>query len=141
MSNKTNLSFFNAYIELDKTCAGRLGVKQNGVSSYINKLVEMRFAPNRSEVLPKLIKFRNYRKTMAHEVNAMRDSSEISKSDVKWIIRFTKQVARKADPVSKYERMSGFYSFFRKVRAVVIAAILAGGAFSIYYLLEYFQLI
>ena len=23
MSNKTNLSFFNAYIELDKTCAGQ----------------------------------------------------------------------------------------------------------------------
>lgn len=141
MSNKTNLSFFNEYIELDKTCASRLGVKQNGVSSYINKLVEYRYAPGRSEVLPRLIKYRNCRNSMAHESNALRDNGEITKSDIKWLIRFTKTVAHKADPVSKYERKAGFYAFWRKIRVLIIAAILAGGAFSVYYILQYLQLI
>ena len=141
MANKNNLTFFNAYIELDKACANRMGVRQNGVSSYINKLVEHRFAPGRSEALAKLIKYRNCRNTMAHEANALRDNDQISKADIKWIYRFTRLVSRKADPVSKYERMSGFYSFWQKVRTLIIIAIIAGGAFSIYYLLGYFGLI
>lgn len=141
MANKNNLIFFNAYIELDKACANRMGVKQNGVSSYINKLVEHRFAPGRSEALAKLIKYRNCRNTMAHEANALRDGSEVTKADIKWIQSFTRLVSRKADPISKYERMSGFYSFWQKVRTLIIIAILAGGAYSIYYLLEYFQLL
>lgn len=141
MSNKVNLSFFNAYIALDKICADRLGVKQNGVSSYINRLVDLRFAPGRSEVLPRLIKYRNCRNSIAHEMNAIRDCDEITKSDIKWINRFARTVSRRADPVAKYERKAGFYSLWRKVRAALIGAIIAVVGVAIYFLLQFLQII
>ncbi len=141
MSNKVNLSFFNAYIALDKICADRLGVKQNGVSSYINRLVDLRFAPGRSEVLPRLIKYRNCRNSIAHEMNAMRDCDELTKADVKWINKFARTVSRRADPVSKYERKAGFYSIWRKVRAALIGAIIAIVGVAIYFLLQFLQII
>lgn len=141
MSNKVNLSFFNAYIALDKICADRLGVKQNGVSSYINRLVDLRFAPGRSEVLPRLIKYRNCRNSIAHEMNAIRDCDEITKSDIKWINRFARTVSHRADPVAKYERKAGFYSLWRKVRAALIGAIIAVVGVAIYFLLQFLQII
>ncbi len=141
MSNKTNLSFFNAYIQLDKTCADRLGIKQNGLSTYMNKLVDMRFAPGRSEVLPRLIKYRNYRNKIAHEMNAMSDAGDVTKSDIRWIRKFTKSVAKKKDPVSRYERKAVFYSILRKLRAVIIGAVIAVVGVGIYYLLQFLQII
>ncbi len=141
MSNKVNLSFFNAYIELDKTCADRMGVKHNGVSSYINRLVDLRFAPGRSETLPKLIKYRNSRNNIAHEINAIRDSVDITKADVKWIQKFNRAVAHRSDPVSRYERKAGFYAAWRKVRAGLIGALIAVVGVGIYFLLDFLQII
>ena len=140
MSNKTNLAFFNAYIELDKTCADRMGVKQGGVSAYINKLVDMRFAPGRSDILPKLIKYRNCRNKIAHEMNAMMDSGEITKYDVRWIQRFSRSVAMRSDPVSKYERRAFWYSLWRKFFAAIIGAVIAVVGVAGYYLLDYLNL-
>lgn len=129
MSSKINLSFFKAYIELDKACAERLGVAKNGVSAYIGRLVDYRFAPERSEVLPKLIKYRKCRNVIAHEENAFDEADEITKEDVQWVSRFAKSVSRKNDPVSRYERKARRYSIWRKVRLVLIAiAVLGVGA-------------
>lgn len=141
MSNKTNLSFFNAYIQLDKTCADRLGIKQNGLSTYMNKLVDMRFAPGRSEVLPRLIKYRNCRNKIAHEMNAMSDAGDVTKSDIRWIRKFTKSVANRTDPVSRYERKAVRYSIWRKLRAGFIGAAIAVVGVGIYYLLQFLQII
>ena len=80
MSSKINMSFFKAYIELDKACAEKLGVEKNGVSAYINSLVEFRFAPDRSEVLPKLIKYRKARNIIAHEDGAFDKLDELLSS-------------------------------------------------------------
>lgn len=141
MSNKLNLSFFNAYIQLDKTCADRLGIKQNGVSSYINKLVEMRFAPGRSDILPKLIRYRNYRNKIAHELDALSNTDEITKADLRWVRNFNKVVARKADPVSRYERKAIRYAIWRKCRAALIGAGIAALGVGAYYLLEFLNVI
>ena len=65
--NKINMSFFNAYLELDKICAQRLEINRGGVSAYIGRLVELRFAPNRSEVLPRLLKYRKLRNRYFYE--------------------------------------------------------------------------
>ena len=59
MINKTNVSFLTAYIELDKACCHRFGIQSGGVSTYINKLVQERFVPEREEILPRLIRYRN----------------------------------------------------------------------------------
>ena len=95
MANKINLSFFNAYLELDKICAQRFEISKGGVTAYIGRLVELRFAPDRSEVLPKLIKYRNFRNTIAHEVDAFAELDEISKDDIKWIYNFAKSILKK----------------------------------------------
>ena len=130
MGTKTNMSFFKAYIELDKACAARLGIERNGVSTYISKLVDMRFAPGRSEVLPKLIKYRNFRNTIAHEENAMKEMDTVSKSDIQWVNYFTKCVNKKVDPISRYENKARRYAFWKKFKIAIIAAgSLVGAAF------------
>lgn len=131
MASKINLAFFNAYLDLDKACKMRFEVSKGGVTTYINRLVELRFAPNRSEVLPKLINYRKLRNIIAHEADAFDDITEITKEDVKWINDFTKSVERKSDPVSKYERKAKRYAIWRKVRVVLIglgalAVVIAG---------------
>ena len=133
MGTKTNMSFFKTYIELDKACAARLGIERHGVSAYISKLVDMRFAPGRSEVLPKLIKYRNCRNTIAHEENAMKEMDAITKSDIQWINYFIKCVTYKRDPISRYESKARRYAFWKKFRIAIIAVCsLLGAAFVLF---------
>jgi hypothetical protein len=121
MASKINLSFFNAYLELDKICAQRFDISKGGVSAYIGRLVELRFAPERSEVLPKLIQYRNMRNVIAHEPDALSDLGEITKDDIRWINNFARSITYKRDPVSRYERKAKRYAIWRKVRLVLIA--------------------
>ena len=139
--SKINMSFFNAYLELDKVCAQMLDIKRGGVSAYINRLVELRFAPDRNEVLPKLLRYRKLRNVIAHEENAFADLSEITKADVKWLIRFSKSITRRTDPVSKYERKSRIFSVWKKLRIILI--ILAALAISLvgYFVLRFIGII
>ena len=141
MNNRTNLAFFNSYLELDKACADRFGIKQNGVSTYINRLVDLRFAPGRNEVLAKLIKYRNCRNTIAHEVNAINSMSELTKADIKWIISFTKSINYKTDPVSRYERKAVRYSVWRKVRTVLIGILVVAIGVAVYAILKHLQIL
>ena len=131
MSNKTNLAFFNAYLELDKACAQALEISKSGVSSYINCLVESRYAPDRNEVLRKLIKYRKFRNIIAHEAGAMTEFNEITKEDIKWVNKFASQMIRKQDPISKYERKLKRREVWQKVRVGLIIAgvviVLVGG--------------
>ena len=59
MGRKLNEKFVNNFIELDKLCCEKFGVASNGVTEYVNRLNNARFAPNRDEVLPELVKYRN----------------------------------------------------------------------------------
>ena len=130
MSGRINMTFFKAYIELDNACAARLGVDKHGVSAYINRLVDMRFAKGRSEVLPKLIKYRNLRNAIAHEDGAIKGIDTISKADIQWLGRFTKLINKRRDPVSLYESKARRYIIWRKFRiAIIIAAGILGAAF------------
>ena len=126
--NKINMSFFNAYIELDKACERLLEVSRGGASAYINKLAELRFAPDRSEVLPKLLKYRKIRNIMAHEEGALSELDEITKADVKWLNHFTDSVNKKRDPISRYERKARIYSVWSKVKIVLGALVLLAAA-------------
>ena len=118
--NKINMSFFNAYLELDKICAQRLEINRGGVSAYIGRLVELRFAPNRSEVLPRLLKYRKLRNIIAHEEGAFAELDEITKADVVWLNRFARSVSRGSDPVSRYERKARNYALWRRLRVAFI---------------------
>ena len=141
MINKNNISFLTAYIELDKACADRLGVERNGVSAYINSLVELRFAPDRSEVLPKLIEYRKIRNVIAHEDGAMDSLDQLSKADIKWLNRFTKSVSAKRDPVSRYERKARRYAIWRRVKGVLIVLLVLGLAAAALFILKNLEII
>lgn len=126
MSNKTNLAFFNAYLELDKACAKALGISKSGVTSYINCLVESRYAPDRNDVLRKLIKYRKFRNIIAHEAGAMSEFNEITKEDIKWVNKFASKMTKKQDPISRYERKLKMEKIWRRI--VIIGSIVAGAA-------------
>jgi hypothetical protein len=117
--NKINMLFFNAYLELDKACAQRLEVSRGGASAYINMLAELRFAPERSEVLPKLLKYRKLRNIIAHEEGVFSEIDEITKADIKWLNSFTRSVNKRRDPISRYERKAKIYAVWSKVKIVL----------------------
>lgn len=139
--SKINMLFFNAYLELDKVCAQMLDIKRGGVSAYINRLVELRFAPDRNEVLPKLLRYRKLRNVIAHEENAFADLSEITRADVKWLNRFAKSVTRRLDPVSRYERRAKVFSVWKKIRLALIILGVAGVVAVGYFLLRFIGVI
>lgn len=121
--SRINMSFFNAYKELDSACAKRLEISRGGISAYIGKLVELKFLPKISEVLSRLVKYRKIRNVLAHEENAFDRSFEISKADVKWISRFTRKVESGRDPISKYERNKNLYKVWKWIRIAIVTVI------------------
>ena len=126
MSRKINEKFLNNFLELDKLCCEKFGVATNGVTEYINRLNNARFAPNRDEVLPRLVKYRNLRNRFAHEPQAIRKCDDLTKADVKWVGTFKKTVKSKKDPISKYLKKARRFARRRKFgRFVLVLLILA----------------
>ncbi len=123
-NTKINQEFLAAYIRLDKACAEKLDTR-TGVTEYIGKLTNMRFAPSREKILPSLIKYRKIRNRIAHEPDAMKEIDRISKEDILWLKALEKDVMRGRDPVSKYLKKAG-----RELRhrAFVRTLLLAAGA-------------
>ena len=124
MSKRLNEKFLKSFIELDKLCCEKFGVATGGVTEYINRLNNARFAPDRDIVLPRLVKYRNIRNLFAHEPGAVRKSEEVTKEDVNWIYRFRIDVHKKRDPISKYLRKARRFARARKIkRAAVISLV------------------
>ena len=121
MSKRLNEAFLNKYIELDKILCEKFGVVTGGVAEYINRLNNARFAPEREEVLPRLVRYRNVHKRFAYEPGAIRKSDDIAKDDVRWVVRFRKDVIKKRDPISKYLRKARRYAFRKKLVKLLVA--------------------
>ena len=132
MSRKVNEAFFEYYVQLDKLCCDKFGITEKGATEYITRLNNARFAPSRDEVLPKLVKYRNLRNSLAHDEGAMISSTDITKQDAKWVKDFVKTLDKKRDPLSLYLRKAQRHQRLRKLRRVliisflVIAAVAAG---------------
>ena len=138
MSKKINEVFLAEYIELDKNCCEKFGTNTGGVTEYINRLNNARFAPGRDDVLPRLVRYRNTRNKMAHEAGVLTKSEEITKADVKWIRAFDKSVVKKNDPISLYLRKARKYIRRRRFRRFIYAAIvviIVGVAAALYFTL------
>ncbi len=130
MSKKINETFLKLYLELDKACCDKFGISTGGVTEYINRLSTTRFAPNRDEVLPHLVKYRNTRNIFTHEASAIRKSNELTGVDIKWIKRFSRDLSRKKDPLSAYLKKARRYARNKRIKryliggAVVVAIII-----------------
>jgi len=136
MKNKINVTFLNAYIELDNLCSQKFGVKHGGVTEYINRLIKARFAPGRDDVLPKLVGYRNLRNRLVHETGELSSGDQLTRDDVKWLTRFTSLVAKKKDPISVYLRKARSYlrmrGFIRVLCVIGTVAIIAA-AIALYF--------
>ena len=126
IGRRLNERFLTSYIELDRNCCEKFGVKVGGVTEYINRLNDARFAPGREEALPRLVKYRNIRNKMAHELGSLRKMNDVTKADLKWIRGFDKDITKRRDPISKYLRRARRYAR-RKViqRYITLFAIVA----------------
>lgn len=120
MGRRNNEKFLNTYIELEKLCCEKFGVSAGGVTEYINRLNNARFAPGRDEVLPKLVRYRNIRNRFAHEPQAIRSTDEIDKNDIKWVAHFKHETTRKKDPISKYLRKARRFARRKRIMRFVV---------------------
>ena len=131
IGRRLNERFLASYIALDKNCCEKFGVANSGVTEYINRLNNTRFAPGREEALPRLIRYRNIRNKMAHELGSLRRMSEVTKYDLKWIRTFDKDITKRRDPISKYFKRARRYARRRKIKkyltvfSIILAAVMA----------------
>lgn len=139
MGKRLNERFLASYIELDKDCCEKFGVAAGGVTEYINRLNNARFAPNREEVLPRLVRYRNLRNKMAHELGSLRKISEVTKADISWVKKFNKDVIRRKDPISSYLKRARRYARRRRLKRYITAG--AAVAALIIGIVVYFTLI
>ena len=122
MGKRINERVLASYMELDKDCCDKFGVTTGGVTEYINRLNNARFAPGRDDVLPRLVRYRNLRNKFSHEVGALRRVDEITKVDVHWIRTFNRDLIRKRDPISAYLKKARRYVRRRKLRRFAYGA-------------------
>lgn len=126
IGRRLNERFLASYIELDRNCCEKFGVSVGGVTEYINRLNNARFAPGREEALPRLVKYRNIRNKMAHELGMLRKTSDVTKADNKWIRSFNKDITKRRDPISKYLKKARRYARRIKIQKyVTVFAIIA----------------
>ena len=131
MGRRLNERFLSSYIELDKSCCEKFGVATGGITEYINRLNNARFAPGREEALPRLVKYRNIRNKMAHEVGSLRKMNDVTKTDIAWIKKFNRDVTKRRDPISAYLKRARRYALRRRFKryatmAAMLAAFLIG---------------
>ena len=120
MGKKFNSAFLNAYIQLDKMCCHKFGIVTGGVTEYINRLINARFAPEREQVLPRLVRYRNIRNRIAHEAGALQSIDELTRMDVKWLEDFVKDIEKKRDPITLYLRKARKYAKRRRTRKKIV---------------------
>lgn len=126
IGRKLNERFLASYIELDRECCEKFGVSSGGITEYINRLNNARFAPGREEALPRLVRYRNIRNKMAHEVGSLRKMNDVVKSDVTWLKKFNRDVAKRRDPISAYLKRARRYARRRRIkRYITVAAMFA----------------
>ncbi len=121
IGRKLNERFLASYIELDKDCCEKFGVSSGGVTEYINRLNNARFAPGREEALPRLVRYRNIRNKMAHEVGSLRKMNDVVKADITWIRKFNRDLAKRRDPISAYLKRARRYARRRRFKRYVTA--------------------
>lgn len=115
VGKRLNESFLKIYLELDSLCCEKFGISSGGITEYITRLNNARFAPGRDNMLPKLVRYKNLRNRFVNEPGSVRKTDDISKEDIKCITRFCRDIKRRKDPISKYLRGAKFYALLKKI--------------------------
>lgn len=129
MSKKINKKFQKLFVELDSNCCDKLGVKAGGVTEYINRLENAKYAPKRDVVLDSLNKYRNVRNILAHDPKAIKKNKILTKYDLKWIKKFNKSLKKKKDPISAYLKKARKFASGKKwKKGAIVVVVLAAAA-------------
>ena len=99
---KLNENFLNAFLQLDSDCCKKFNVTVNGITEYINRLNNAKYAEGRDEVLAKLVNYRNIHNRFAHEPWYLRTANELTKEDLAWVADFAKKFGKEKDCLSVY---------------------------------------
>lgn len=124
MAKRITEAFFEEYSILDKLCLKKLGVEKMGVSEYIKRLNNARFAPSRDEVLPRLVKI----KGIVHNLTQEDGTADISKNEVKWLHSFSRSIEKKRDPLSLYLKRAHRLARRQRVRRALVITFLVAVA-------------
>ena len=63
---------------------------------------------------------------MAHELGTLRKMNDVTRTDLKWIRSFNKDITKRRDPISKYLKKARRYARRRKIQKyVTVFAIIA----------------
>lgn len=124
VGKRLNEKFMNIYIELDRICSDKFGITSGGITEYITRLNNARFAPGRDDVLPKLVRYKNLRNRFVNEPGAVRKTDDITKDDIRCLIRFCRDVKKKKDPISKYLRKARLYAIKKKAGKIFTALLI-----------------
>jgi hypothetical protein len=119
MGKRINEKFLNCYMELDKNCCDKFGIANGGTTEYINRLNNAKFAPGRDDALPRLVKYRNIRNKIAHEIGSIRKINDITKVDIAWLKKFNKDIMRRKDPISLYLKKARRYARRRRIKRYI----------------------
>ena len=122
MGKRLNERFLAAYITLDKDCSEKFGVATGGLTEYINRLNNARFAPGREDALPRLVRYRNIRNKMAHELGSLRKMNDVTSADISWLRKFNRDLLRRKDPISAYLKRARRYARRRRFLRYLTAA-------------------
>ena len=138
MGKRQNQNFLEKYIKLDKACADVFGLKNGGVSEYINKLGTDSEIPDRKETMTRLVKYRSLRNKLAHEVGALEKMTEIKGDDIKWVVSFEKDVIRGKDPLARhkknlYKKTKEYKMRRALIISVIVRVVLLAAAATLYF--------
>lgn len=101
---KMNERFLDLYLETDGLCALKFDVAIGGVTEYVDRLNSLRFIQGGDCVLPRLLRYRDLRNRFAHEAGALGKEVGVTREDLKWLKRFSKDLYKNRDPISAYLR-------------------------------------
>jgi peptidoglycan hydrolase-like protein with peptidoglycan-binding domain len=73
-------------------------------------------APGREDALPRLVRYRNIRNKMAHEIGSLTRANEVTKADVAWLRKFDKDIIKRKDPISAYLKRARRYARRRRIK-------------------------
>ncbi len=103
MKRGKNLSFLENYILLERA-ADNLMKKGGGVGAYIAALERQKLDTGAADTLKFLKKSKSVRNRLAHDPGAIKETSDITSSDIKRIKKLTALIKKGKDPLSRIEK-------------------------------------
>lgn len=99
--NKTDMEFFETYKRLDRLCSDVFGLRNGGVTRYIDELKAIGY--EYSEDCKTLKRLRHIRNQMAHDEGTF-DYQMCDREDIIWLNTFYNRMMKGDDPLAVHYR-------------------------------------